>query len=262
MRKILSLIFRFYLPILAIFSIVSFFDSNYRSDLPLSSAPLERMITSVLENATFSSDRLSASWQEFKYSGSGYTKVKNSAQLIISLILYVAYGFVVMNILQMPIFFYIWVKREPYTWGIRNYSLFLDRPAFRHVCFLIKVGLFLSLILLVLNNMSLVETALFTLGSFWAVRRPIIMFVILNVIDLYELEPPKQVISFLSKFGVNGQSQATTARHVNASHSASTANSTSTGHSSKNLSSKLKKKSGSEPGSPSGPEDWWNKINR
>ena len=263
MFKLLKILFfRCYLPILAVFSIVSFFDSNYRLDLPLSAMPLQRMVASVLENATFTSDRLSASWQQFKYSDTSYTRMKNNTQLIISLISYVMYGFVVMNMLQIPIFFYIWVKREPYTWGIRNYSLFLDRPAFRHISFLIKIGVCLLLIPVALKNMSLVETILFTIGSFWAVRRPIVMLVILNITDLYKLKPPKQVINFFNKSAVNDQIKTTTARHVNVNKSASTANSNSTNHSSKNSANKAKNKDPNKSKSPSKPEDWWDKINR
>ena len=54
------LILKYYLPIVAVFSVVSFFDSEHRADLPLNAVPLERMVTSVLENATFRSKTLRA----------------------------------------------------------------------------------------------------------------------------------------------------------------------------------------------------------
>ena len=262
MRKLLMLILKYYLPIVAVFSVVSFFDSEYRADLPLNAVPLERIVTSVLENATFSSKTLRASWREFKYSGMVYGRSKSSAQLIIALMEYVIYGFVAMNILQIPIFLYVWVNREPYTWGVRNYSLFWDRPAFRHVSFLIKIGLCLLLILVANRNMSLVETAIFTLGMLWATRRPIIMFVALNIIDLYKLDPPKEVVNFFSRPDVDRRAQTTPARPEHTGDASSTIRSNTPVHPANNRSGQPKRRAGRKTEKPSGPDDWWNKINR
>ena len=262
MRKLLMLILKYYLPIVAVFSVVSFFDSEYRADLPLNTVPLERLVTSVLENATFSSKTLRASWREFKHSGMVYGRSKSSAQLIIALMKYATFGFVVMNIVQIPIFFYVWVKREPYTWGVRNYSLFWDRPTFRHVSFLIKIGLCLLLILVANNNMSLVETAVFILGVLWATRRPIIMLVILNFIDLYKLDPPAEVVNFFSKLGVNGQMHTTPTRPAHRGNASSVTRSTTSGHPANSGSSQPRGRAGGETEKPSGPDDWWRRINR
>lgn len=262
-KKILgTLFFRYYLPILAVFSIVSFFDSSYRSDLPLNAAPMERMVTAILENATFTSVTLRSSWREFKYSDTDYRGSKNNIQLLIALMKYVTYGFIAMNFLQIPIFLYVWVKREPYTWGIRSYSLFWDRPIFRHASFLIKTGLFLLLILVANNNMPLVETAIFTIGAFWATRRPIIMFVILNFIDLYKLNPPKEVANFFSRPDVDSQAQTTPARPAHTGAASSTTRSNTPVHPANNRSGQPKRRASRETEKPSGPDDWWDRINR
>ena len=262
-KKILRILFfRYYLPILAIFSIVSFFDFSYRSDLPLNAAPMERMVTAILENATFTSATLRSSWREFKYSDTDYRGSKNNIQLLIALMSYVTFGFLAMNALQIPIFLYVWVKREPYTWGIRNYSLFWDRPIFRHVSFLIKIGLCLLLILVANNNMSLVKTAIFTIGAFWATRRPIIMFVALNIIDLYKLDPPKEVVNFFSRPNVDSQARTTPARPAHTSNDSSATGSTTSGHPANNRSSQPERRAGRETEKPSGPDGWWDRINR
>ena len=262
-KKILKiLIFRYYLPISAIFSIVSFFDSSYRSDLPLNAAPMERMVTAILENATFTSATLRSSWREFKYSDTDYRGSKNNIQLLIALMEYVTYGFIAMNILQIPIFLYVWVKREPYTWGVRCYSLFWDRPIFRHVFFLIKIALCLLLILVANNNMSLVETAIFTIGAFWATRRPIIMFVALNIIDLYKLNPPQEVANFFRRPDVDRQAQTAPTRPTPAGNASSTTRSNPPGHPENNRSGQPRRRRGRETEKPSGPDDWWDRINR
>ena len=262
-KKILRILFfRYYLPILAVFSVVSFFDSSYRSDRPLNAVPMERMVTAILENATFTSATLRSSWREFKYSDTDYRGSKNNIQLLIALMSYVTFGFVAMNALQIPIFLYVWVKREPYTWGVRNYSLFWDRPIFRHVSFLVKIGLCLLLILVANNNMSLVKTAIFTIGAFWATRRPIIMFVILNFIDLYKLDPPAEVVNFFSRPDVDSQAQTTPARPGHTGNASSTTRSNPPGHSANNGSGQPGRRAGGEPEKPSGPDDWWRWINR
>ena len=256
MRKLLMLILKYYLPIVAVFSVVSFLDSEYRADLPLNAVPLERMVTAILENATFSSKTLRASWRDFKYSDMVYGRSKSSAQLIIALMSYVTYGFIAMNILQIPIFLYVWVKREPYTWGVRCYSVFWDRPIFRHVSFLIKIVLCLLLILVANNNMSLVETAIFTMGAFWATRRPIIIFVILNIVDLYKLNPPQEVVNFFSRLDVDRRAQTTPTGNAS-----STTRSNTPAHTENNRSDQPKRRTGRQTKKPSGPDDWRGRIN-
>jgi|GEM_PF-5944157 len=208
MRPLIKILLTYYLPVVIVFTLIDFFHSDYKTDIPIDIAPFKRFLVAFLGSATFSAESFQNAWSEFG-NWLSFESLQNIPffERLLALLRLTTYGFLITSFLLIPLYAYAWVAKKERRWEKRFLVLKWREPRFRHILLATKIPILAITTLCYYNWAPLLPTIFLTLGGIAAIKNPVLLTIPLGILDLYEVQPPRKLINYFAS-GNKGQSRS------------------------------------------------------
>lgn len=202
MLELLRFVIKYYVPIVVLFGLVSFFEPTNYAHLPIETAGTERFLTALFEAATFTGEGFSGAWDQYwrwLYPTSSFEGSNSNA--IVELLKLFAIGFVLGNLLFSPVYAYGWATEQQRLWVIRYVQMTWRQPRFRTVAFLISLAICAIVFALLISNLPALAALACFFGVYIAFHNPLILNITLSLLDLYGIKASSKTTTFFNGIG-------------------------------------------------------------
>ena len=131
MLTLIRLFFKYFVPIVLFFALVSFFEPSHYPDKPIDADPVGRLLSAIIGTATFTGDGFSRAWSVYwswLYGDRSFDASNMNA--VVELLKYLVIGYVLNIVLLAPVYAFGWATGQERLWVVRFITLCGNGPVF------------------------------------------------------------------------------------------------------------------------------------